>query len=852
MKLRLASCTVDLVNGEVGGESPDRLTPRELQLLRYLAERPETEVSRDELLHDVFGYSRAAQSRAVDKAMSSLRQKVRDKQGNAQHLHTTTGGYRFAPLPPPSLARHAELDAFVGRSTELVSLSALLQRPGVVTLTGPGGVGKTRLAKQALALCVPRQSVLCELAPAESREDVVRALAQALGSGPSSGDKVEQLGKMLAAWDRPVVLLDDFDRLVPHLELIRTWRRLAPHATWLLTSRRSTHLEGERVLRLEPLDRASSLELLTVRAAERDLDVRGAPSLEPLAARLDDLPLALELAAARLGVLAPAQLLERLDQRLELLRSPVPGALARHASLRGMLDVSWEQLDGATQTALAQLSVFAGAFGLEAAEQVLDRPADGRPVIEVIAALLDHSLLQRQGSDTAVRFRLLESVSVYAAERLDALGPQARLEVEQAHGEFFARLQGELDRIRQDRGVRDRLERDLDNLLAACRRAVARADVEVAQATGQTAVQVLRGMGSLQVARELAEAVLAVPGLPVAGQAVMSQAAGLVHRDLGQDEQASRYHQLAWEAARECGRQDLEMLALLELGMHEYVLQRQEAARPYYESALQMARALGDRVTEGNVLLRLAIIHYELGRDDEGEVLALEALELARSLGNRRAEGQALGALGVNFLDRLRLDEADHMLKQAAELAHATGNRYGEALALQNLGAVARERPDHPVAIGYLERALALLQRGDMRLYLTCTIRLCDSLSYVGQSERAKALLEEALLEARSLESRPYEAAILSVLSRCEARLGLQTSALERLRLCRAMLLEREALQSLCTTMCGWAVVEHELGRRTQAREALAEAEGYLARLSEPSPVTRAVLERARARLEST
>jgi tetratricopeptide (TPR) repeat protein len=211
-----------------------------------------------------------------------------------------------------------------------------------------------------------------------------------------------------------------------------------------------------------------------------------------------------------------------------------------------------------------------------------------------------------------------------------------------------------------------------------------------------------------------------------------------------------------------------------------------------------------------------------------------------------------VAALGVSYLDRLRLDEADHMLTQALELARVAGNRYGQALALMNLGASARERPDHALSVGYLERSLDLIQRGDLRLYLTCTLHLCDSLTHVGHSARARPLLEEALLEARSVELRLYEASILGSLAQCDARLGQQASALERQRTSRAMLLELGAFQSLCTSTCGWVEVELARGRLTEARQALAEAEGYLARLAEPPPVTRSVLERTRALLAKT
>ena len=274
-----------------------------------------------------------------------------------------------------------ERDAFIGRSAELQSLALQLQSGSrLVCLLGPGGTGKTRLARRyALAWLGewPGGVYFCDLSEAHSLEGIHFAVALALGVPLGKDDPAVQLGHAIAGRGRCLVILDNFEQVQQHATAtVGRWLDRAGEATFVVTSRERLHLEGEQVLAVEPLRLDSeAIELFAVRArAQRpgfELDEGTRHAVAEVVRLLDGLPLAIELAAARVRVLSPAQIVERLKDRFVLLAGAT-GAAARQATLRAAIDWSWELLTPWEQTALAQCSVFEGGFTLEAAELVLD------------------------------------------------------------------------------------------------------------------------------------------------------------------------------------------------------------------------------------------------------------------------------------------------------------------------------------------------------------------------------------------------------------------------------------------------------------------------------------------------
>ncbi|MFD7501483.1 ATP-binding protein [Streptomyces sp. NPDC059850] len=422
-----------------------------------------------------------------------------------------------APVPQRGGRRggnlRARLTSFVGREADLAVLRTDLAAHRLVTLLGPGGAGKTRLSQEAaesVADAWPDGVWLAELAPVDDPKTVPETVLTALGARETviRGSAAEGLR---AAADPAAH--DPLTRLVEHCEprrmlivldncehLVEAAARLAdsllarcPGVTVLATSREPLAVPGELVRPVEPLPDPVALRLFQERGAAARPGFRtddDPAACAEICRRLDGLPLAVELAAARLRLLTPRQIADRLDDRFRLLTSGSRTVLPRQQTLRAVVDWSWDLLDARERTVLARLSVFAGGCDLPAAEAVCgdpgDRtPVDPRDVAALLGSLVDRSLVVAapgaDGADGEMRYRLLETVAEYAAERLDETGERAVVERRHlvAYREL-ARTADPLLRGREQRVWLARLETEHENLRTALRRAVAAGDEQEA------------------------------------------------------------------------------------------------------------------------------------------------------------------------------------------------------------------------------------------------------------------------------------------------------------------------------------------------------------------------------------
>lgn len=331
----------------------------------------------------------------------------------------------------------------------------------LIAIVGPGGVGKTRLATELAHTSPAGVAGFVDLADARTAQDLARSVGTAIGAGAEPTDA--EIALALASRGATLLVLDNCEPIVAETALrVGRWLDLAPRLVVVVTSREPLRVAQERVLRLDPLPPGDAREMFRALAlaARPDLDVDGHDeAITRLVERLDGLPLAIELAAARVRTMSPTQLLERMPRRFDLLGGGPRDRSPRQATLRGALAWSWDLLDPDERLALAQCSVFRGGFTLEAAERVLRLGPDAW-VPNVLEALCDKSLVQLGANR---RYRLLESVREYAAEHLAA---QAGTEpTEQRHLAWIVAAAS--DEAPQD----DLLE--LDNLLVALRRAIA-------------------------------------------------------------------------------------------------------------------------------------------------------------------------------------------------------------------------------------------------------------------------------------------------------------------------------------------------------------------------------------------
>ncbi|MEU2421786.1 AAA family ATPase [Streptomyces sp. NPDC007851] len=364
-----------------------------------------------------------------------------------------------------------ELTAFVGRSAELGDLARALDADRLVTVTGSGGVGKSRLAARAAAAAAPRDGVWrVELAPVRDPEFVAYAVVEALGltdhtARPPRETLLEQL-----AGRRMLLLLDGCEHLVDACaELVAGLLRRLPGLAVLAVGRRPLGVAGERLFPLAPLGADEAVELFTERAQRQGLDVRDHPEVREVCRRLDGIPLAIELAAGRLRALSPRQLLERLDDRFRLLTGGGLDALPRHRTLRTAIGWSHELCTAAERLLWARLSVFAATFDVEAAEYVCS--GDGlspENVLDVLTELLAQSVVSREETPRGVRYRMLDTVRAYGADWLAGAGDAGRLR--RRHRDWFMGLATwcELDWFSPRQGeVAARVEAELPNLRTA-------------------------------------------------------------------------------------------------------------------------------------------------------------------------------------------------------------------------------------------------------------------------------------------------------------------------------------------------------------------------------------------------
>jgi predicted ATPase len=365
-----------------------------------------------------------------------------------------------------------EPDRFVGRSAELTELARALDASRLVTVTGPGGVGKSRLAAHAAARSAPPDGVWrVELAPVRDPELVDFAVVEALGLTDHTTRLPREALLAHLAGRQLLLVLDGFEHLVEVCApLVAELVGRVPGLRVLAVGRRPLELAGERVVALAPLGEGEAAELLAERAAqqgivlgEEDADVR------ELCRRLDGIPLAVELAAGRLRALSPGELLARFDDRFRLLAGGRRDALPRHQTLRTAIGWSHELCTPEERLLWARLSVFAGRFDLEAAEYVCGGdglPSDG--VLDVLSELLAQSVVVREETPTGLRYRMLDTIRAYGADWLEATGDAARLR--RRHRDWYLGLATwcELDWFSPRQGeVAARVEAELPNLRGA-------------------------------------------------------------------------------------------------------------------------------------------------------------------------------------------------------------------------------------------------------------------------------------------------------------------------------------------------------------------------------------------------
>ena len=753
-------------------------------------------------------------------------------------LQVVAPGLRADFPPLASFNGHslpAERDTFVGRRESLAELARRFASGArLVSVLGIGGTGKTRLVTRfgwSSLGDFPGGAWFCDLSQARSLDGIVQAVAQGLDLPLGHDDPVTQIGQAIAGRGQCLVILDNFEQVARHAEeTLGRWLNRAGSARFLVTTREVLGLAGEEVLALAPLPSADGMALFVRRAEAAkpgfQPNAEDRAAIAPLVKLLEGLPLAIELAAARVRVMPPRTLLLRMSERFKLLSS-TGGRVDRQATLRAVFDWSWDLLSLPEKAALAQLSVFEGGFTLESVEAILDLSShENAPwPMDVLQSLVHKSFVRHVTDD---RFDLLVSVQEYAAEhlrtegRFPGSGPAALRAAEVRHGAYFAGLD-------EKAAIADACV-ELDNCVVACRRAAARGDADVAADALERGWAGLRLRGPFRIGDELVAVVRATRGLGAAAIARVDWVAGRVLWAAGKSVEARVQFEASLARAREVGDRRCECRALIGLGDLDSHAGRMESARAQLEAALAIAREMKDRTLQSDAENYLGNMEEFIGRAAHARAHLEAALALAREVGDRHREGGILGNLGTLYGNAGSMDQARSHHEAALVAAREVGNRRLEGNTLCNFALLHQVQGRFAEALGQLDAALAVardLGHARLECIVLCNLGMVhDSLA---RFDEARDHFEASLAVAREVGDRRTEGQILSYLGPLHAREARFDEARYCLDAGEALLHETSDPMGLGILHCGRAETEYLAGVSDAARTAFAVAEAATA-----------------------
>ncbi len=696
----------------------------------------------------------------------------------ARHIfHLIVDGCCSDDFPAPRTLRAGrtnlpdQVSRFVGRERELSELSRTLLDARMVTLTGAGGVGKTRLALQLAAELLDGTGDgvwLVDLAPLPREALVGPAVASVLDIREEPGRPVENV-LVQAIRDRELLLvLDNCEHVITEAaSLVDRLLQRCPRVVILATSREPLGIAGEYLYRVpslsvpptedaepEELVGYEGVRLFLDRAAQQrpgfSLDGRNGPTIARLCRRLDGIPLAIELAAARLGSLSAADIVAHLDQRFRLLTGGARTALPRQQTLQALIDWSYDLLDRNEQKLLASLSVFAGSFDLHSAEAVASGPEDSSfGILDELAALVYKSLVQADDTGT-VRYRLLESVRDYAAAKLALRGEIEANAVRSAHRDHFLALaEAAAPHLTGEDQVEwlDRLELELDNLRAAISTCLLDPDPE----PGLRVAAALRYLWLYRrPSREGIIAVCAALDRPDARAPTLARSRALVAAALllwriGRVyDEALAHAEEARAIAEGLGDERLAAEALYALALVTNSASRDHdgKAREVLSEAMRAAHALRDPMLTGLLLVVAA------SSDDptkaEGVAMLEECLVIFRESGNRVLRVEILGNLGYRHMELGQFDAARVQLDEAVRLAREIGFPRGICFVVCNLGFASYLGGDDDTARTMFDETLRIAGAGEYAMIAYAQLGFALLATRAGNAAEAARLHGEA------------------------------------------------------------------------------------------------------------
>jgi predicted ATPase/class 3 adenylate cyclase len=756
----------------------------------------------------------------------------------------------FPPLRTPQRYLHNvphPATPLIGREREIATVRAAFELPSsgtsqpvgdhqtarLLTLTGPGGAGKTRLSLHLAAELgaeFTEGAAFVPLADVTNPVLVPVSIASALDLGDTSGESPRDLVFEHLRDRLLLLILDNFEQVMGAAPLVADLLTHCPRLRVVVTSRERLSLRGEQELPLPPLAlptlpprlardfptgedasaaideirRAEAVRLFVSRAQSVkpgfEITADNAAAVVDICSRLDGLPLAIELAAARVRLLSPDALLARFDRRLDVLERGPRDLPARQQTMRDTIAWSYDLLDPAEQRLFTHLSIFAGGATLEAATAVAGDPQSdgGMADLELIESLADKSLIKLVGDEP--RLRMLQTIRDYGLERL-AESPE-RQDVAQRHAAFFLALAEESELPlagREQTRWLDLLEQEQANLRVAIDRLRNDGQIEEALRLGGALWRFWWLRGDIGEARHQLESLLQEPGsVAPAVRAKALNGAGILAESQGDWDTAACFHLESLEISRAIGdlsgvawslnnlgvvatsqgeydraqtllEENLTVAeqasdraniatALTDLGLIAYYRHDHAQATSLWTRSLALARALGDEALAARVLNNLGTVAIALGEFDRADAQLSESLALDRSVGDRKSIASTLINLAGTASRRGDFETAMGYFRESHMLALAAGNRLNAAIAMEGLAALAHHHGDERVAQNRFQEALNLYRSvGDQQGMITCLAHLAIAMASHGHFEEAAATLGaiEGICEAQSLLGPP-------------------------------------------------------------------------------------------------
>jgi predicted ATPase/serine/threonine protein kinase len=691
----------------------------------------------------------------------------------ARDIAAIRDGFAEVPVQRPESRPSnlpAQRTAFVGREKELAAARNLLLRQDVrlVTVTGPGGIGKTRLALQLaseMADSFPDGTYFAALSAVRDAGSVASAIAQALGVR-ETGEKapMEALKEHLQNSSRRarLLILDNFEHLLKAASVVAELLSFGPSLKIVATSRAALHIYGEHEFPVPPLavpdsrslesaeglSQYSAINLFLQRATavkpDFEITEENAPAIAEICARLDGLPLAIELAAARIKLLSPAAMRTRLASRLQLLTGGARDLPTRQQTLRGAIDWSYDLLNPAEQKLFRRVSVFVGGCTLEAVEAVCDTRSDlGLDLLEGIASMMDKSLIQQvehEGSES--RFVMLETIREYGLEKLAASAEEAL--TKRSHAAYYLVLAEECaaeGSAAEKRQSLDQFEIEHDNFRAALDWLVQSGEAEWGLRLGAALFRFWETREYLSEGRDWLSKLLSLKGAaaPSKARARALFAVGVLTGEQGDYVSAEAFMKQSLEIARKLEDKQGVAVSLNALAVNARDRGELADSRALFEQSLALWREAGDRVAVARALSNLANVLKLTGDYAGARSLYAECLCIFRELGDHTGIAWSLNHQGDAARDQGETAAARLLYEQSLATFRELGDLWGVAGSLADLGNLARDQKDYSAAHSLYRESVEVFQKLEQKRGVARLLE-CFACSAAAQSQAQRSL----------------------------------------------------------------------------------------------------------------